>query len=95
MVGSPASGWLFGLSLFQAQPRAAAVLVDEFDSGEFERALNDIKGRPTRLMSSSLKLPHGDYSHPRLIGEFCLAPVEEPSRRPALLGRNHWTSALD
>jgi hypothetical protein len=45
-------------------------------------------------MSSGLKLPDGDYSHPRLVGEFCLAPVEEPSRRPALLSRNHWTANL-
>jgi len=77
------------LSLFKAQPRAATVLINEFDAGGFERALDDIKGRPPRRMSSGLKLPYGYYSHPSSVGEFCLAPVKEPSRRPALLGRDH------
>jgi hypothetical protein len=79
----------FLLSLFQPQARAATVLVNEFDAGGFERTLDDIKGRPPRLMSSCLKLPYGDYPHPSFVGEFCLAPVKEPSRRPALLGRDH------
>jgi hypothetical protein len=80
---------LFLLPLFQPQARAATVLVNEFDAGGFERAPDDIKGRPPRLVSSCLKLPYGDYPHPSFVGEYCLAPVEESSRRSALLRRDH------
>ncbi len=69
---------LFLLPLFQPQARAATVLVNEFDAGGFERALDDIKGRPPRLMTTCLKLPYGDYTHSSFVGEFCLAPVEDP-----------------
>jgi hypothetical protein len=69
-------------------------LVNKFDPSGFERAADDIKGRPPRLMSSRLKLPYGDYSHRGFVGEFRLAPVEEPSRSPALLGSDHEMGSL-
>jgi hypothetical protein len=45
-------------------------------------------------VSSRFKLPYGDYSHSGFIGEFRLAPVEESSRRPALLGSDHRAATL-
>jgi hypothetical protein len=40
-------------------------------------------------VSSRFKQPYGDDSNRGSIGEVFLVPVEEPARRPALLGGDH------
>ena len=68
---------------------ATTVLVDELDAGRFESSGYNFDRRPTWVVSSCFELPNGYYADPRLSRQFCLAPIEEAARRPALSRRDH------
>jgi len=68
---------------------AAAVLVDEFDAGRFQRLADNLQSRATWFVLSTLELTNCDNPHARLFGQFMLAPIKETPGRPALARRDH------
>lgn len=66
---------LLPLPVAKSDPRAAAVLVDEFDAGFFECSPDYIQGRAPGLTNSRLELMHRHDANVRLTGEILLAPI--------------------
>lgn len=77
------------LSLSQTDTRSAAVLVDEFHAGGFERASNDIKRSAARLVCAGFELTNGHNANSGTSCKLLLAPIEESSGSPTLCCGDH------
>jgi hypothetical protein len=77
------------MPLSQPHPRAAAVLVDEFDAGAFECAANRLESSAAWLACTCFELMDGHNPHLSALREFLLVPFQEAARCSALGGGNH------
>ena len=73
----------------QAYPGTAAVLVDEFDAGLFERLLHYDQRCTTRFAYPGFYLSNGHNTDPGMIGEVLLAPINESASCPTLCWGDH------
>jgi len=72
------------LSLAQAHPWAAAILVYKLDASAFKSAFNYFKGCPTRFAYAGLHLTNGYDANSGLVCKVLLSPVEQSAGCSAL-----------
>jgi hypothetical protein len=89
------SGLLQPLALAEPDPRASAVLVDEFDAPSLKSSFNYGNGRTARLSCAPLQLPHGHDAHSSAICKLLLTPVKESPRSATLAWYEHRLKACD
>jgi hypothetical protein len=82
------------LTLTETDPRAAAVLLNEFDASFFESLPHDYQRGSTWVTYTSFYLPDGHNTDACLTGEILLAPIEETPSRPALRRCDHRSRLL-
>jgi len=74
----------WSLTLSQAHPGPTAVLIDELDAGGRKGPLDHYeRGRP-RVHFPGLKVTNGYDADMCRIGNLLLAPIKQPTSRPAL-----------
>ena len=74
----------WSLTLSQAYSDPPAVLIDEFDAGGRQGLLDHYeRGRP-RVHFPGLKVTNGYDADMGRIGKLLLAPIKQPTSRPAL-----------
>jgi hypothetical protein len=85
----PSFDLLGPLTLAQPHARSAAVLIDQFDAGQFKGPLNDLKSRAARGTLSRFELANRHDPHACLVSQLLLGPIEQAPSGPALCRRNH------
>ncbi len=83
------TGSLLRLALPQPNARAVAVILDEYDAGGFEGALERRQCRILRLRFTAFKIANGRIAYHRGVSELLLRPIDKRPGSAALCWRDH------